>query len=100
MTLLTHPNSPLAQAAGQPALKLGRSARQLSPRDREELDRVMNEKYETIDHEYFDLPEEDAERIIFDEAPPIPVPDVAWYHPVMDSFSDLRATRTTAARCC
>ena len=87
MTHLTRPNSPLAQAAGSNRVGLRRSNTQLSPRDQATLKRVLTDKYEFIDHELFALPRKKAEREVFDNAPEIPEPDTAWYHPVIDAGS-------------
>lgn len=88
MSLLTHANSPLAQMSRQDRVTLGSLTTHLSPTEHETLARVLHGKYETIHNEVFDLPEEDATRLVFDEAPPIPEPNTDWYHPVMDAYID------------
>ncbi|MEM8739404.1 MAG: sigma-70 family RNA polymerase sigma factor [Planctomycetota bacterium] len=112
MPSLTRPQSPLAQAqhrsspprsapaattltptfsleaaadektAPQPA----RSSRSLAlrPQERETLTRLLTEKYEYVHHEWFDQPGEEAYRAVFLDPDPVPVPDVSWYHPLMD----------------
>ncbi|HEX7009154.1 MAG TPA: sigma-70 family RNA polymerase sigma factor [Phycisphaeraceae bacterium] len=90
MTKLTHPDSPLEQARKHQRVSLSGSSRPLSLRDQATLKRLLTEKYEHVHHEWFDLPPAQAQRKIFDEAPPIQKPDTSWYHPVMDAFADAR----------
>ncbi|MEX0653626.1 MAG: sigma-70 family RNA polymerase sigma factor [Phycisphaeraceae bacterium] len=91
MTKLTHPYSPLEQARKHQRVSQTRSKRPLSLRDQATLKRLLTEKYEHVHHELFDLPEAEAMRKVFDEAPPIQKPDTSWYHPVMDNATDTRS---------
>ena len=88
MALLTHANSPLDQARRYDRASLASAADALSADEQATLARVLHGKYETIHNEVFDLPQDEAMRIVFDEAPPIPEPSTDWYHPVMDSYID------------
>ncbi len=56
----------------------------LRPDQRATLHRILNEKYEYTDHELLQLPDDEAYRRVFTEAPEVPAPDVSWYHPMMD----------------
>ena len=94
MAQLTHPNSPLAQARKHQRVSMGKSRRKLSLRDQATLRRILEaEKYDYVDNEIFALDHDDAERKVFDEAPPIQKPDTSWYHPVMDNFTEVRQSR-------
>ncbi|MEM6459909.1 MAG: sigma-70 family RNA polymerase sigma factor [Planctomycetota bacterium] len=111
MPSLTHAGSPLAQArrGGAEPLTLGRRSvgvaanttqtrtlapakpgrrrpgrTTLRPEERQTLRRVLTEKYEYVHHELFDLPAEASYDAVFVEPEPVPVPDVSWYHPLMD----------------
>lgn len=99
MTQLTHANSPLAQARkAQRVPMASTNHRSLSPKDEAVLKRVLTEKYEWIDNEVFHQDHADAEREVFDEAPPIQQPDTSWYHPVMDSsFSEVRKSKNVGS---
>lgn len=89
MNTLTHAHSPLEQARKGQRMSVGGSRRQLNLRDQGTLKRVLAaEKYDHTHNELFDLPADEAMRVIFDEAPPIKKPDTSWYHPVMDNFVD------------
>ncbi|MEO1237778.1 MAG: sigma-70 family RNA polymerase sigma factor [Planctomycetota bacterium] len=123
MPSLTHPDSPLAQArrrvsaagsrvataaattltpthgpapAAVVAPRPGRSAA-VRPAERDTLRRLLTEKYEYVHHEWFDQPDDDAYRALFVDPDPLPVPDVSWYHPLMDpSIADpTKLARTT-----
>ncbi|MEX0744446.1 MAG: sigma-70 family RNA polymerase sigma factor [Phycisphaeraceae bacterium] len=91
MTKLTHAHSPLEQARKDQRVSLARSARPLSLRDQATLKRLLTEKYEHVHHELFDLPEAEAVKEVFDEAPEIQKPDTSWYHPVMDNATESRS---------
>jgi RNA polymerase sigma factor (sigma-70 family) len=65
--------------------------RRLSPEDERLLNQILSYEQDFIDSPVFY--EKDAEKKIYDEAPPIPLPDTSWYHPVMDDLSSAR-TRT------
>lgn len=94
MTKLTHTHSPLEQAHKHQRVSQSRSKRPLSLRDQATLKRLLTEKYEFVANELFELSDEEAQRKIFDEAPPIQKPDTSWYHPVMDNFTEVRASRS------
>ncbi|MEM6756937.1 MAG: sigma-70 family RNA polymerase sigma factor [Planctomycetota bacterium] len=88
---LTRRHSPLDQVQRPGRTHMKRSNRPLSLEDESTVRRLMTEKYEYMDHDLFDLPEQEAMRQIFDEAEDVPKPDTSWYHPVMDrSLSDIR----------
>ena len=91
MLQLTHADSPLAKTRKHAPVRIARSSRQLSQEDQATLRRILDEKYDCIHHELFELPAAEAEAEIYDNAPDIPLPDTSWYHPVMDNFTDSRA---------
>jgi len=92
-TTLTHADSPLAKAKRRLVTPSAQGLSELSQRDQADLKRVLHEKFEYIDHEYFALSQEEATQKIFDEAPEIPLPDTSWYHPVMDSYTAARSSK-------
>lgn len=95
MTAMTHPHSPLEQTRKRHRVSMSKSRRQLSLRDQATLKRILEaEKYDYVHNELFDLPQKEAERKIFDEAPPIQKPDTSWYHPVMDNYAEARASKS------
>jgi RNA polymerase sigma factor (sigma-70 family) len=61
------------------------SSRQLSPADQATLKRVLSEKADYVDNDLFRAAQ--AEKKIFEDAPPIQKPDTTWYHPVMENLS-------------
>jgi RNA polymerase primary sigma factor len=61
------------------------------------LDRVMNEKYECMHHEWFELDAHEAEDLVFTHAVDIPKPDTTWYHPIMDNLGDAQANQGTGS---
>ncbi|MEO0513786.1 MAG: sigma-70 family RNA polymerase sigma factor [Planctomycetota bacterium] len=81
-TVLTPTHAPDAMVDPSPSSK--RVKRALRPDQRETLNRLLTEKYEYVDHELFDLPDAKAYRAIFIDPDPLPVPDVSWYHGLMD----------------
>lgn len=81
---LTHSFSPLSQAQRAQRVDLKDSSSQLSPRDQAALKQVLHGKYDCVHNELFERP--DAEKKIFDQAPPIARPDTSWYHPVMEDI--------------
>ncbi|MBI1371356.1 MAG: sigma-70 family RNA polymerase sigma factor [Phycisphaera sp.] len=58
----------------------------MSPREQEELEAILAEPMDYVDDELF--AKANAEKKIFDEAPPIPQPNTSWYHPVMEDLGD------------
>jgi RNA polymerase sigma factor (sigma-70 family) len=93
MPQLTHPNSPLAQTRKQHRVSLAETGRQLSLRDQATLKRILESDYDYVDNELFHESAAEAERKIFDEAPPIQQPDTSWYHPVMDNVTDEKSAK-------
>ncbi len=88
--------APATAAPGREAVSSASSAkttvtRRLSPEDERLLNQILSYEQDFIDSPAFY--EKDAEKKIYDEAPPIPLPDTSWYHPVMDDLSSAR-TRT------
>jgi len=61
------------------------SRRSLTTSEERTLRRLLSKEQDFIDSPVFYEP--DAERKIYDEAPPIRKPDVSWYHPLMDDLS-------------
>ena len=82
---LTHGSSPLAQTRRSQRVKLVGSTRQLSHRDQARFKQILTLKYDFVTNPVFYR--RDANRRIFDDAPPIARPDTSWYHPVMENFS-------------
>jgi len=89
---LNHRFSPLAQAQSHKEVVTVQGPRRLSERDQAALKQVLQGKCDYVTHESFDKP--NAERTIFDDAPPIARPDTSWYHPVMDTATDPRAVKS------
>ncbi|MCC7407616.1 MAG: sigma-70 family RNA polymerase sigma factor [Phycisphaeraceae bacterium] len=90
--MISHAGSPLEQANRSARVALADSRAQLSQRDQAALKQVLHGKYEYVDNDLFHKPQ--AEKVIFDQAPPIQRPDTSWYHPVMDHGSSPRALDT------
>lgn len=86
MPLTTTANSPLAQARRAGRIQTAPTAARLSQADQTQVRQLLEEKYEWIDHEDFHQEDEPAERLIYVDAEPVPVPDTSWYHPVMDTI--------------
>lgn len=97
MLQLTHSDSPLSKTQKHAPVRIDKSSKQLSNEDQATLREILDEKYDCMHHEYFELPEAEAQKQIFDEAPEIPMPDTSWYHPVMDSFTDTRANNNVGS---
>ncbi|MEM9915573.1 MAG: sigma-70 family RNA polymerase sigma factor [Planctomycetota bacterium] len=81
-TTITVTHAPEEMVDASPSSK--RVKRALRPDQRQTLDRLLTEKYEYVDHELFDLPDAKAYQALFLDPDPVPVPDVAWYHGLMD----------------
>ena len=92
-TMLTQTDSPLARTGRKTTTAAARHDAGLSAADQESLKRVFEEKYEYIDNDLFHEDPEEAQRLIFDEAPEIPKPDTSWYHPVMDTYTAVRQSK-------
>ncbi len=87
--LLHDVESPMEQAQRRHRVTLEDSMRQLSPRDQATIRQILEDKCDYVDSEHFREP--DAQRKLFDEAPPIAKPDTSWYHPLMENASDSRS---------
>lgn len=90
---ITVTHAPETMIDPSPSSKRVKSA--LRPDQRETLERLFTEKYEYVDHELFDLPDAKAYQTIFLDPEPVPVPDVSWYHGLMDPTTSA-ATDTAA----
>jgi len=88
METLSHPHSPLEQTRRQNRVSLAGSDRQLSERDQATFKQILTGKCDFVPNPLFE--KADAEKKIFDEAPPIHRPDTSWYHPVMENITDAR----------
>jgi RNA polymerase primary sigma factor len=88
---LTHANSPLEQLRRRRTLAAPAGASHLSPRDRNDLAELLSEPTDPVMDPSFD--QKDAEKALFDDAPAIPEPNTSWYHPVMESASNIRDVR-------
>ena len=86
--LLTHDASPLSQAKAGRRAAVKQRPGQLPDHDEQLLRQLLESDYDYMDDPTFHS--DDAERLIFDEAPEIPVPNTDWYHPLMNSGSDLK----------
>jgi RNA polymerase sigma factor (sigma-70 family) len=71
-----------------------RQRRGLSYDDEAVLQRLLTVPMDFIDSDAFT--EQEAEFRIYDEAPEIQKPDVAWYRPLMDDLTPSRQTRQSA----
>jgi len=91
METLSHRYSPLEQTRRQNRVSLAGSDRQLSERDQATLKQILTSKCDFVPNPLFEKP--DAEKKIFDEAPPISRPDTSWYHPVMENLTDARGVK-------
>lgn len=83
MQTLGHRVSPLEQARRATGMTLADSKHQLSASDQAILKQILCGKYEYVKNPVFGR--SNAERTLFDEAPPVAEPDTSWYHPVMES---------------
>ena len=92
MTTMTQRVSPLDQARRQNKVAMSDSTRELSARDQATLKRILTSKCDFVPNPLFE--KANAQRQIFDEAPPIGRPDTSWYHPVMDNATDSRSVNT------
>lgn len=85
-TTIATTRSPLDQlrrrTVGAAPIKTSR----LSPSEQAELHAVLSERSEYIDDPMFHEP--NPYRKVYDEAEPLPKPNVAWYHPAMENISD------------
>jgi len=78
--------SPLNQARRGRRGRLGAASRKLSPADEATLGNLLAQEYDYVDSPAFK--DRDAQKKLFDDAPPIRQPDTSWYHPVMDNATD------------
>ena len=85
MMELTRPDSPLARSRGRQRIRLAPTARALSREDQARVDSILHDKYEYIDNELFDLPDDKAVDELFCKPDSVPRPDTSWYQPVMSS---------------
>lgn len=85
MTELTRPDSPLARLGGRRRIKLTPATRTLSSEDQARVHRVLHEKYEYVDNDLFNLPDDEAVQEIMLKPEATPRPDTSWYQPVMSS---------------
>jgi RNA polymerase primary sigma factor len=91
-------NSKTSQRKGHIKARLAREdAVNQQEQDRVNLERILNEKYECMHHEWFELGHEEAEALVFDQAPEIPKPDTSWYHPVMDNLGDAHSNQNAGS---
>jgi len=81
---LTHQHSPLELTKGISRVRVASTSRQFSDRDQAALNAILNGKYETTFDKSFEG--EDAAKRIFDDAVAVTLPDISWYHPVMDNI--------------
>lgn len=92
---LTH--DPEVAVTAAPKLS-SRARRALRPSERQTVQRLLTQKYEYVDHAFFALPEDEAYRAVFLDPDPVPVPDVSWYHPLMDPGTASRADAAMLAK--
>jgi RNA polymerase sigma factor (sigma-70 family) len=71
-------------------------SRRLSKEDEQLLAQILATEQDFIDSPVFREPE--AERKIYDEAPPVAKPDTSWYHPVMDDLSPGKSRTVKSAQ--
>jgi RNA polymerase primary sigma factor len=92
--------SPIDQVRRQNRLNLRAGGQRrrpgLNPGDQRVLRRLLSKLMDYIDSPSFR--ERNAERKIYDDAPPIPKPDTAWYQPLMDDPRAARAMRDNQQR--
>jgi RNA polymerase primary sigma factor len=89
-TVLTEEVSPLTQVQRTKSRSAAIHGQALSERDREALDLIYSLKpYDFIDNPAFYA--ENAYEELFDKAPDIRKPDIDWYHPAMDTATDLKS---------
>jgi len=71
------------------ASRKAKSQTSLSARDERLLKKVLAKPMDYIDSEEFRKP--NAEKTIYDDAPPVQRPDVSWYRPLMDDLAPQQA---------
>jgi RNA polymerase sigma factor (sigma-70 family) len=84
--------SPASEAEGS----VRKVKRALSKEDEQLLAQILATEQDFIDSPVFR--EDDAERKIYDEAPPVAKPDTSWYHPVMDDLSPGKSRTVKSAQ--
>ncbi len=88
-------NSPLGRLSRRKGVVVAKASgrrvarRSFSAQDERILRDLLANEQDFIDNPIFIT--RDAERRIYDDAPPVKKPDASWYHPVMD---DLNSSRT------
>ena len=94
-------NSPLDRLRQRQRVRLrsgpeaGRRGTRLSAAEERLLRQIMAEPMDFIDSEAFYEP--DAEKRIYQDAPPIEKPDVGWYRPLMDDLTPTKQQTTRTA---
>lgn len=68
-----------------PRTAAGRTNLALSAREERLLRKILAKEMDYIDSEEFRKP--NAEKTIYDDAPPVQRPDVSWYRPLMDDLA-------------
>lgn len=85
---LTHSYSPLSQAQRRAdrTASVADTDRRLSPADQATLGQILADKCDVIPNPAFT--KADAYRKLFEEPDAIPMPDISWYHPLMENLDD------------
>jgi len=91
--ILNDIESPLEQARRSGSITFAGNLRQLTAEGQQALKQILTGKCDFVDNKLFT--DRDAQRQIFDEAPPISRPDTSWYHPIMESFSQSRLPKSS-----
>lgn len=95
MVQMTEQLSPLEQARRGSRLELVDSDAQLSPEDQDRLKQILETPSDYVENDAFR--QDDAERKIIEDAPPIQRPDTSWYHPIMDNLSEGRLNNSVGS---
>jgi RNA polymerase sigma factor (sigma-70 family) len=70
--------------------------KRLSQEDERLLNQIMSQEQDFIPSPAFD--EDEAERKIYVDVAPVPLPDTSWYHPVMDDIASARGRTVKSAQ--
>jgi RNA polymerase primary sigma factor len=89
----TRPAKPQAQPVARKGVTRPRPSRSLSAGQREQVQRILTGRYEYIDNDMFDLPDEQAVEQLFAVPDPTPMPDTSWYQPVMHNVAGNRQNK-------